>query len=134
MLCLTGDMSSWYAVFTKQTKREFNGPIWLGFERLTCVPIQTKMVVESMLTKEEREWLRVRLLSFLAFRLILIVLTWCHLALPHPVSQEHNRQCLATLEPYLKDDKRTLKWLRREAERPIGQQPAGPGGIRVEWD
>ncbi|EIM81069.1 Creatinase/aminopeptidase [Stereum hirsutum FP-91666 SS1] len=87
------------------TKREFNGPIWLGFERLTCVPIQTKMVVESMLTKEEREWLR-----------------------------EHNRQCLATLEPYLKDDKRTLKWLRREAERPIGQQPSGPGGLRVEWD
>lgn len=84
------------------------------------------MVVESMLTKEEREWLRVRLFPFLF--LITIVLT------PFHVSQEHNRQCLATLEPYLKDDKRTLKWLRREAERPIGQQPSGPGGLRVEWD
>ncbi|EPQ56893.1 Creatinase/aminopeptidase, partial [Gloeophyllum trabeum ATCC 11539] len=42
------------------TKREFNGDIWLGFDRLTCVPIQTKMVKESMLTKEEKAWLKVR--------------------------------------------------------------------------
>jgi Xaa-Pro aminopeptidase len=34
----------------------------LGFERLTCVPIQMKMVKESMLTKEEKAWLKVRLL------------------------------------------------------------------------
>ena len=44
-----------------QTKREFNGPIWLGFERLTCVPISTRMVDEGMLTKEEKTWLKVRL-------------------------------------------------------------------------
>ena len=42
-----------------QTKGQFNGDIWLGFERLTCVPIQTKMVKEVMLSKEERQWLKV---------------------------------------------------------------------------
>lgn len=42
-----------------QTKGEFNGDVWLGFERLTCVPIQTRMVKESMLTKEEKQWLKV---------------------------------------------------------------------------
>ena len=42
-----------------QTRGEFNGDIWLGFERLTCVPIQTRMVKESMLSKEEKTWLKV---------------------------------------------------------------------------
>lgn len=45
-----------------QTKHEFNGDIWLGFERLTVVPIQTKMVKDTMLSKEERQWVKVRLL------------------------------------------------------------------------
>lgn len=48
----------------QQTKGEFNGNIWLGFERLTCVPIQTKMVKESMLSKEEKQWLKVGTLHF----------------------------------------------------------------------
>lgn len=42
-----------------QTKNQFNGDVWLGFERLTCVPIQTKMVKDVMLSKEERQWLKV---------------------------------------------------------------------------
>ncbi len=46
-----------------QTRGEFNGPIWLSFERLTCVPIQTRMVKDSMLTKEERAWIKVRLIA-----------------------------------------------------------------------
>ena len=46
-----------------QTKGQFNGDVWLGFERLTCVPIQTKMVREVMLSKEERQWLKVRYFS-----------------------------------------------------------------------
>ncbi|OJA21429.1 hypothetical protein AZE42_07401 [Rhizopogon vesiculosus] len=37
-----------------QTKDEFNGDIWPRFERCMCVPIQTGMVKESMLTKEEK--------------------------------------------------------------------------------
>ena len=37
---------------------EVNGEVWLGFERLTVVPIQTTMVREVMLSKEERQWLK----------------------------------------------------------------------------
>ena len=43
-----------------QTKNEFNGNIWLGFERLTCVPIQTRLVDPDMLTKDEKQWIKVR--------------------------------------------------------------------------
>ncbi|KAI0305476.1 Creatinase/aminopeptidase [Multifurca ochricompacta] len=78
---------------------------WLGFERLTCVPIQTRMVLDHMLSKEEKDWIR-----------------------------EHNRACLNALEGLLRDDKRALKWLRREAERSIGIAPAGPGGVIIDWD
>lgn len=54
------------AVRRVKTKGEFNGDIWLGFERLTCVPIQTRMVKEAMLSKEEKQWLKVDL-SLLPF-------------------------------------------------------------------
>ncbi|KAJ3792219.1 peptidase M24, structural domain-containing protein, partial [Lentinula aff. detonsa] len=37
-----------------KTRGNFNGDIWLGFERLTCVPIP-RMVKESMLMKEEKQ-------------------------------------------------------------------------------
>lgn len=49
------------ALFVKRvkTKGEFNGDIWLGFERLTCVPIQTRMVKENLLSKEEKQWIKV---------------------------------------------------------------------------
>jgi C-terminal region of peptidase_M24 len=87
-----------------QTKHTDPDESWYGFERLTCVPIQTRMVLEHMLNKEEKEWLR-----------------------------EHNRRCLHSLEDLLQDDKRALKWLRREAERPIGVAPAGPGGVIIDW-
>jgi Xaa-Pro aminopeptidase len=46
-----------------QTKRAFGGDIWLGFERLTCVPIQTRMVSKSMLSKEEIRWIKVCLFA-----------------------------------------------------------------------
>jgi len=87
-----------------QTKHADPNKSWYGFERLTCVPIQTRMVLEHMLSEEEKEWLR-----------------------------EHNRRCLHSLEDLLQDDKRALKWLRREAERPIGVAPAGPGGVIIDW-
>jgi len=93
------------AVKRVRTKGEFNGDIWLGFERLTCVPIQTRMVKENMLTKDEKQWLK-----------------------------EHNQRCRDLLEPYLKDDKRALKWLRRECDRGIGLAATGPGGIYIDWD
>ena len=87
-----------------QTKNSDPDHSWLGFERLTCVPIQSRMVLEHMLSKEEKEWIR-----------------------------EHNRTCLYALETLLREDKRAIKWLRREAERPIGVAPAGPGGVIIDW-
>ena len=50
-----------------QTRGEFNGTTWLGFERLTCVPIQTRMVKEGMLTKEEKAWLKASLFIHLLY-------------------------------------------------------------------
>ena len=49
-------------------------------------------------------------------------------------TQDHNRQCLERLEPYLREDKRAMKYLRREAERGIGIASAGPGGLTIDWD
>ncbi|KAJ7717865.1 hypothetical protein B0H16DRAFT_1798730 [Mycena metata] len=40
--------------------------------------------------------------------------------------KDHNQRCFQLLPPYLKDGKRTLKWLRREADR--GIVPTGLGG------
>ena len=54
-------MESALVVRLVHTKHEFNGPIWLGFERLTCVPIQPKMCVKNMMSKEERQWLKASL-------------------------------------------------------------------------
>ncbi|KAF8069893.1 Creatinase aminopeptidase, partial [Lyophyllum atratum] len=73
------------------------GNIWLTFERLTCVPIQTRMVKESLLTHEEKAWLKVRSRHLLEMK-----------------------PCLEKLTPLLKDDKQAMKWLRREAGRGIG--------------
>lgn len=87
------------------TKHEFNGAIWLGFERLTVVPIQTKMVRDAMLSKDELAWVK-----------------------------EHNRKCFEALEPLIQEDKRALKWLRREAERGVGTASPVPGGFHINWD
>ncbi|TFK64848.1 aminopeptidase-P [Pluteus cervinus] len=86
-----------------KTKHSFNGNIWLGFERLTCVPIQTKLIKENMLTKEEKQWIK-----------------------------DHNQKCYERLAPLLKEDKRALKWLEKEAKPRIGIAKAG--GIPIEWD
>ena len=89
------------------TKHDFSGPIWLGFERLTVVPIQTKMVREAMLSKDEILWIK-----------------------------EHNRRCKEMLEGVREvvEDKRAVKWLRREAERGVGTASPVPGGIHINWD
>ncbi|KZT56602.1 Creatinase/aminopeptidase [Calocera cornea HHB12733] len=79
-----------------ETKGQFGGDIWLGFERFTQVPIQTKMVKEELLTKEERAWLK-----------------------------DHNTRCRVSLAPLLEDDKRAMKWLKKETHR----NKAG-----IEWD
>ncbi|ESK89286.1 xaa-pro aminopeptidase [Moniliophthora roreri MCA 2997] len=47
------------AVQNVKTKRNFNGGIWLGFERLTCVPIHTVMIEVKLLSADEKRWLKV---------------------------------------------------------------------------
>ncbi|EJD02621.1 Creatinase/aminopeptidase [Fomitiporia mediterranea MF3/22] len=88
-----------------QTRHGKQGETWLGFERLTVVPIQTKMVREAMLSRDEINWIK-----------------------------DHNRRCLEILEPLIREDKRALKWLRREAERGIGQASPLLGSVHVDWD
>lgn len=99
----------------------------MGFERFTNVPIQTKMVKDGMLSKEEKQWIKVCSgLRDPCPRL-------AH-APPARSLQDHNRRCLEKLEPYIREDKRALKWLRREAERGIGSAPAIAGGLNIDWD
>jgi hypothetical protein len=47
--------------------------------------------------------------------------------------QDHNQRCLQLLSPHLKEDKRAMKWLKREADRGIGIA-TGPGGMSIDWD
>ncbi|KAF7301955.1 Xaa-Pro aminopeptidase [Mycena indigotica] len=70
----------------KKTRKEFGGSIWLGFERFTMVPIQQKLVESSLLSKEEKKWLRA-----------------------------HNKLCYKKLRPLLREvcDKRAEKLLGR---------------------
>ena len=58
------------------------------------------MIRSSMLSKDEKQWVK-----------------------------DHNRQCLECLTPYLQDDKRASKWLKREAEPGLGISLTSPGGI-----
>ncbi|KAJ7752802.1 Creatinase/aminopeptidase [Mycena maculata] len=50
-------IESTIVVVKKKTWREFGGDIWMGFDRCTTVPIQSKLVDFSLLTKEETAWL-----------------------------------------------------------------------------
>ncbi|KAG9083401.1 hypothetical protein FRC06_004552, partial [Ceratobasidium sp. 370] len=68
-----------------QIRDQREGDMWLGFERLTCVPIQTKMVKVELLTKDERRWLK-----------------------------EHNQRCRDMLTPYLEENPRALGWIQPE--------------------
>jgi len=85
-----------------RVRPEFEDGRWLGFEPLTYVPIQTKMIKGSILSKDEKQWVK-----------------------------DHNHRCLEYLKPYLRDDKRASKWLKREAERGLGLSLTGPGGISI---
>ncbi|SCV70037.1 BQ2448_1431 [Microbotryum intermedium] len=69
-----------------KTRREFGDKKWLGFERVTMVPIQsTKLVNYGLLTQDEKKWLK-----------------------------QHNDHIRATLVPLLKGDKRAIDWLKRQ--------------------
>ena len=91
------------------------------------MPIQTKMVKESMLTREEKAWIKAR------FSPTHTLFCKEHILIIAFVLQDHNRRCYDKLAPFLKDDSRAMKWLKREAERGIGVVD-GPGGLHIDWD
>ncbi|GAA5868614.1 hypothetical protein JCM1840_005510 [Sporobolomyces johnsonii] len=68
-----------------KTRRDFGDRKWLGFERFTMIPIQSKLVDFSLLSPKEAKWLR-----------------------------EHNRLCVEKVLPLVKDDKRAVKWLKSQ--------------------
>ncbi|AFR98124.2 xaa-Pro aminopeptidase [Cryptococcus neoformans C23] len=73
----------------RETRENFGGKGWLGFERITMCPIQRKLVDPPLLTIEEKDWLN-----------------------------EYHAEVLAKLAPVLKEmgDERAGKWLERECQ------------------
>ncbi|KAF5389726.1 hypothetical protein D9757_006003 [Collybiopsis confluens] len=70
-----------------ETTWNFGEKGFLGFERVTMCPIQTKLVDEKLLSIEEKQWLN-----------------------------EHNKQVWDKVSPLLKNDERALKWLEKECQ------------------
>ncbi|SJX61356.1 probable aminopeptidase P, cytoplasmic [Sporisorium reilianum f. sp. reilianum] len=73
------------AVKRIETHRDFGGVAWYGFERITQVPIATNLVDFTLLSYSEVRWLK-----------------------------EHNAEVRKKLLPLIKDDKRAVRWLRRQ--------------------
>ncbi|KAF9956664.1 hypothetical protein BGZ72_002593 [Mortierella alpina] len=69
-----------------QTKHRFGGKAYYGFEHVTFVPIQTKMIERSLLSRDEAEWLN-----------------------------RYHEECLEKVTPFLKPESPGLEWLKREA-------------------
>ncbi|GAA5960311.1 hypothetical protein JCM8115_001137 [Rhodotorula mucilaginosa] len=68
-----------------KTRRQFGDRRWFGFERLTMVPIQTRMIDWALMTRADKDWI-----------------------------VQHNRTCAEKLMPLVKGDKRAEKWLKRQ--------------------
>ena len=71
------------------TPNNFNGVPYYGFEQLTMVPIQTRMIKLDMMTNDEIEWLNA-----------------------------YHQDVWTKVSPLLKDNERALKWLK-ENTKPI---------------
>ncbi|KAF9966208.1 hypothetical protein BGZ70_002987 [Mortierella alpina] len=69
-----------------QTKHRFGGKAYYGFEHVTFVPIQTKMIERSLLSGQEAEWLN-----------------------------RYHEECLEKVTPFLKPGSPGHEWLKREA-------------------
>ncbi|KAF9286694.1 hypothetical protein BGZ68_002647 [Mortierella alpina] len=69
-----------------ETRHRFGDKAYYGFEHVTFVPIQTKMIDRSLLSREEIEWLN-----------------------------RYHEECLEKVTPYLEPGSLGLEWLRREA-------------------
>ncbi|KAG0204349.1 hypothetical protein BGX28_003704 [Mortierella sp. GBA30] len=69
-----------------RTKHQFGGKAYYGFEHVTFVPIQTKMIEKSLLSKDEVEWIN-----------------------------KYHAECLEKVWPFLDPDSPGSRWLKREA-------------------
>lgn len=78
-------IESIYLVKEVETYKNFGHGKWLGFERITQIPIDVRLIDWQLLSKEEKKWLI-----------------------------EHNRACADAVLPLLdKDDVDARKWLRQ---------------------
>jgi Xaa-Pro aminopeptidase len=68
------------------TPHNFGGRGYYGFEHVTLVPIQIKLIERSLLTHNEIDWINA-----------------------------YHAECLAKVSPFLAKDSPGLKWLQREA-------------------
>ncbi|KAN0060966.1 hypothetical protein ACQY0O_006700 [Thecaphora frezii] len=78
-------IESLIAVTRVETHRGFGQGGWFGFERITQVPIATNLVDHRLLNAEEAKWLK-----------------------------EHNEGVKRKLLPLIQDDRRAVRWLRRQ--------------------
>ncbi|KAI1317885.1 hypothetical protein EDD11_007547 [Mortierella claussenii] len=69
-----------------ETRHQFGGKGYLGFEHVTFVPIQTRMMERELLSKQEIEWIN-----------------------------RYHKECFAKVAPLLKEGSLGWKWLQREA-------------------
>ncbi|KAF9986386.1 hypothetical protein BGZ65_007811 [Modicella reniformis] len=69
-----------------ETRHQFGNKEHYGFEHITFVPIQSKMIEKSLLSKAEVEWIN-----------------------------RYHAECLEKVAPYLKKGSSGLRWLEREA-------------------
>ena len=67
------------------TKYNFQGTKFLGFEAVTVVPIQTKLVDVSIMSDDEIKWLN-----------------------------DYNERCLKVVGPLMDQNESAFKWLQRE--------------------
>jgi len=72
------------AVKKVETKFNFQDTGYLGFETITYVPIDYKLIDSSILTQRERDWLN-----------------------------NYHKTCWDKLSPFLQKDEETLQWLKR---------------------
>lgn len=70
-----------------KTPHNFGGSKYFGFEHITMVPIQTKLIDTSLMSPAEIEWVN-----------------------------QFNKECHDKVAPLLGDDQRALEWLKKETK------------------
>lgn len=70
-----------------ETRHRFGGKQYLGFEHVTFVPIQTRMMDMDLLSKKEVEWIN-----------------------------RYHAECIEKVAPFLEEGSLGMRWLQREAQ------------------